>query len=680
MSHIRHLVLTSCLQFLFLTSSFSQQSIYVSSIAEGNEQDGSFEKPYITIDQALQKVSILNKELSSDISILIRGGTYYLDSTLTITPSIFSSEKYTLSISAYNDEEVIISGAKPITNWIEHSENIYKADVGDHYFRDLYLQDRRATRARHPNKCEYLRIEDWVDTFSLIQTPKKDLDIITDINSNNPPEMHIKKHWALQIMRLKGIFKRANGDLIDFLDPEKGVIFGRENPQRSNGQFYHLENHINFLDEEEEWFLDSEEGILYFYADDASFFEENTVLAPLLENLLLVEGIGLKKVNNVSVKGITFKHNTWRLPREIGFAAGQASYLYQYVREQPYKSAVLFEDADYIEVSQNKFEQLGTPAIMFHHGVKESVIEGNLLDDVGGNGIVVDWAIDTLTGPSRKSKNIKINNNYITNVGSVYFGSVGIFLGFTDSVTVEHNYLKNLPYTGISLGWHGKGENQISGNIIRHNLLDNVMNMLEDGGAIYTLEPQVNTLVYNNVIKNVTRSPWNLGNEENWPVAGIYLDNFSNNINVFENLIFNAFIPYRVSSIAGSGNQVSNHLADLNYTIEKAGITEEFLDIVVDMPYLNCADRNIQNQVQELTVYPNPAQSEVNVIYRSFESSDFNYSIIDLNGKELLTGKTTQNSINKLSVQVSNLAAGFYVLYLSDGDRNMIGRSVFIKD
>jgi hypothetical protein len=676
----KYLIISIVLEFFCISFIYAQENIFVSTKAT-ETQDGSFQNPFKTLNGALEKVSKLNKNLTQNINIFIREGIYYLDSTIAITPNIFLSNKYSLSITAFENEEVIISGAKPVKNWVNHQGNIYKADVGDPYFRDLYLQNRRATRARHPNKCDYYRIEEWVDTFSLIKTYKKDLDIITDIDLNNPPEMHIKKHWALQIMRVKEIYKRFEGDLVDCFDTEKNVIFGRENPQRSNGQFYHLENHYNFLDEPEEWFLDSETGTLYFYAENESFFEENTVLIPQLENLLVVEGIGLNKINNVTVKGITFKHNTWRLPKEVGFAAGQASYMYQYIREQPYKSAILFEDANYINVSENRFEQLGTPAIMFHHGVKESIIEGNLLDDVGGNGIVIDWAINTSTGPSQKSKNIKISNNYITNIGSVYFGSVGIFLGFTDSVTVENNYLKNLPYTGISLGWHGKEWNEIKDNIIRNNLLDNVMNMLEDGGAIYTLEPQVNTRVYNNVIRNVNRSPWNLGNEENWPVAGIYLDNFSNNINVYENLILNAFIPYRVSSVAGSGNQVSNHLVNINYTIETAGITEEFLHIIAENPYyLNCADREFKYLTQDLQSYPNPAQTEINIIYNPFATNDFNYSIIDVNGKKLISGSVEQNSIYKLTININSIESGLYVIILTDNNKRLIGKSLFIKN
>ena len=63
-----------------------------------------------------------------------------------------------------------------------------------------------------------------------------------------------------------------------------------------------------------------------------------------------------------------------------------------------------------------------------------------------------------------------------------------------------HNEIKDLPYTGISIGWGWGRTMEImwprmpwdAGNEVSYNNIHDVMKMLGDGGAIYTLGPQGN--------------------------------------------------------------------------------------------------------------------------------------------------------------------------------------------
>ena len=670
-------VFFAILLIIKVSQAFAQHIIFVSN-TQHTPQNGSIEKPFQNLEQALNKVAELNQNLDQDIIIYLRAGTYYLQNTITISNHIFNSENYSLTIAAYKNEEVMLSGAKPVTNWQYHENGIYKASIDSLYFRDVFLKGKRAIRAREPNRCTYFQITKWLDSRQLMQSPKSSFDLIEGVNQANPPEMFIQKHWACQIVRLKNVLLDEDFGYLDILEPEKSTLFEIIYPQRTDGQFYHLENAYQFIDETNEWFLDTEQNTLYFLPEYESIINNNEILIPILENLLVIKGDENKPIKNINIKNLKFSHNTWRLPKNVGFVAGQANYFYQYQRQQPVKAALLVANANHIQIIDNRFEHLGTSAIIFREGVKESIISGNQFNDVAGNGIVVDWALNYETSESAKSKNISIANNYITNVGSTYLGSVGIFLGYTDSVTVEHNYLKNLPYTGISLGWHDKRTNSISGNIIRNNLIENAMYLMEDGAAIYTLSAQENTQIHHNYINGINRSRWTNGQQSYWPVAGIYLDNDSDKIHVYENAILNADFPYRISGSAGHYNSVIKEVDDFNYIVDHAGIDRKYNENLPAYYFPDCHNQPSIAASKELLVYPNPAEHSINILIESAFNEAIKYQIFDLSGNRILTGSVVNYYQKRIQIDTQNLESGLYMITLKTAS-SIIGKAMFLK-
>jgi hypothetical protein len=104
---------------------------------------------------------------------------------------------------------------------------------------------------------------------------------------------------------------------------------------------------------------------------------------------------------------------------------------------------------------------------------------------------------------------------------------VGISLGYTENVKVIHNHIYDVPYTGISLGWGwtwmtedwyldpfwGMGIRDYSGyNEIAYNSIDDTMQVLLDGGAVYTIAEQPGSTIHDNYITNCghTYPPWGL--------------------------------------------------------------------------------------------------------------------------------------------------------------------------
>ena len=89
-------------------------------------------------------------------------------------------------------------------------------------------------------------------------------------------------------------------------------------------------------------------------------------------------------------------------------------------------------------------------------------MEGSIFRDIAGNGLQTGKFND----PSFESHlpydpadsrvlcaNQLIANNYFTDVTNEDWGCVAICAGFVRDVTIEHNEISYVSYTGISLGW-----------------------------------------------------------------------------------------------------------------------------------------------------------------------------------------------------------------------------------
>jgi hypothetical protein len=136
------------------------------------------------------------------------------------------------------------------------------------------------------------------------------------------------------------------------------------------------------------------------------------------------------------------------------------------------------------------------------------------------------------------------------------------------------------PYTGILVGWGWSlNDNVMRENLIRHNKVHNVMNLLEDGGGIYTLSKQPGTLIAENHVYNIIRSPWT----SSYPIAAIYLDQGSDLItvqnNALENVVAGVHLNKGSKPPAGQHNVISNHDSRSQSIIDAAGLEPRYRDI-----------------------------------------------------------------------------------------------------
>ena len=427
--------------------------IYVSpdSLANGN---GTKETPFATLEEARDWAR--TKEYP--VTVYLRGGTYILDNTFEL-----DQRDSNVTYKACPGEKPIISGGKTITGWKEHENGIWKAKT-DFNFRQLYVNDKRAVRARTPNK-DFYQILSWDLKNKTICVPA---ECIKQWNNFDKIEMFIQQVWAESILRLDSFSVEGDTATITVQNPERDILFARPYPRKIKKLSFHFENAYEFLDQPGEWYLDQEENTVYYKPQIGENMETASVIAPYTETLVSIKETLDQPVENVTFEGIRFEYTTWMLPGKTGLLDMQAG-MYnvnadkknnQYVDRQ--KSAMYVAAAKNITIKNNFFQHIGACAIDLHYGTSKCNVVGNVLEDISGNGIqhavfsepdVESHVVYNPKDQREICRQDSICNNYLNGVGVVYLGSVGIAAGWPQELTIEHNEIANAPYSGISVGW-----------------------------------------------------------------------------------------------------------------------------------------------------------------------------------------------------------------------------------
>jgi hypothetical protein len=99
----------------------------------------------------------------SDVLVLIRGGTYRLEQPLVFGPEDSGNDRHSITYAAWPGEKVVLSGGRKIGDWKRGRGRLWtvvlpEVKTGQWYFRQLFVDGRRANRARTPNPGEWWKL------------------------------------------------------------------------------------------------------------------------------------------------------------------------------------------------------------------------------------------------------------------------------------------------------------------------------------------------------------------------------------------------------------------------------------------------------------------------------------------------------------------------------------------
>lgn len=599
----------------------AQVIFYVSP--NGNDDSlGSESLPFKTLEKSRIAVRSINTQMTSDIVVYLRGGEYVLPTPLVFDQEDSGTNGFSVVYMAYPGEKPVLNGGQRIAGWTEVGDGIYKAPVGNLRFRQLYVNGIRAIRARTPNSGRYYQLRSW-------DTAKKRIEInSSEINKwqgLNQVEMVVLGKGVNQANLRVGSFSVAdnsgylNGFLVDPavgdnslyrrairklvkklvasafvipMEPERTRIFEQEYPPKESRPYY-FENAYEFLDEPGEWYLNTVTNEVFYRPRAGEDMVTAAVVAPRLEQLLRVQGTISSPAHHIQFHGLTFEYSTWILPNSDGFIGDQAFVIFTQslpadeITSYPghrHPAAVHVEAANNIRFERNVFHHLGSSGLNLYMGTQDVTVIGNRFMDISAGGIAVDLNLEG--NPSNTGKVTRrpvISNNYVTGIGKDYCQNVGIAASYVDSAIIEHNELADLPYSGISVGWGWDDkDNTARNNLVRYNKIWNVLTLLSDGGGIYTLSRQPGTLIAENYVHNITRTPVH----GDFNISGIYLDEGSNVLTVRDNVLVNTGDRQIFQHANGPSNTFSNNNVASSTVIANAGLERAYWNIRPSVPPL----------------------------------------------------------------------------------------------
>jgi len=115
--------------------------------------------PFATITRARDAIRARKTApggIRQPVTVQVRGGTYYISQTITLTPEDSGTKEYPVCYTAYPGEKPVLSGGRRITGWHSDDGKLYHADLpevkaGKWFFRQLCVDGLRRPRARFPN-------------------------------------------------------------------------------------------------------------------------------------------------------------------------------------------------------------------------------------------------------------------------------------------------------------------------------------------------------------------------------------------------------------------------------------------------------------------------------------------------------------------------------------------------
>ena len=222
------------------------------------------------------------------------------------------------------------------------------------------------------------------------------------------------------------------------------------------------------------------------------------------------ELVTLTATKNVKWEGVHFSYGSWLdASGPKGYIDTQSGYQCQGVTDskqgEPATNIVIAGCTNVI-VDSCTFAHLGAIYALGADGASQSIIVSNsTFDDLSGGSVKLGKsgergaaAPDPALPVAQQDRGYLVQDNLMTSNTQEFSSANPIFVGYVADTFLIHNTIHDTRYSGICAGW-GWGLKSFTRNIqIENNSITKPMQLLSDGGGVYTNTPCPNCHVSRN--------------------------------------------------------------------------------------------------------------------------------------------------------------------------------------
>ncbi len=486
--------------------------------------------PVLTLKRAQELVRQRRQQAPDQaVTVLVRGGVYELAEPLVFVPEDSGSEAAPVRYAAYPGEKPVISGGARIGGWQAADANTWVAslpqDLRGVAIRRFYVNNLRRTLARMPNEGEYFRVAETPLAITDPATgeeknPSKEAFRFTAGDLHAWPRLNeidavVMRNWESAILPLASVDEATR--MVVFTGPMKWDMHV--------GSRYYVQGFREALDAPGEWWVDREQGQVYYRPLPGETMAKVQAVVPRLAQLVILKGepaVG-RYVEHIQFVGLAFANTDNRVPA-TGHSDWQAAVTIE--------GAIQADGARNIEIRDGEVRNIGWYGIWFRRGCADNVVDHCELRDLGAGGVRIGET-GRQTGVNATGGNI-VNNCLIHDGTTDYYGAIPVWIGQASDNKVLHNEICDFNYSGVSVGWSwGFAETTCHRNEIAWNHLHHLgRNVLYDMAAIYTLGISTGSTIHHNLIHHV----W--GFVEGYGAGGIYPDEGSTGLLIENNITY----------------------------------------------------------------------------------------------------------------------------------------------
>jgi hypothetical protein len=507
---------------------------------------GTVSAPFQTLAKARDAVRTINSNMTQDIYVYLRAGTYPVTSTVTFGPSDSGTNGHRIYYAAFPGETPVLNGATRVTGWTA-SGNVYKASLQrSTKLRNLYVNDARAVMTSKTVSAKGASgtysvtagqaAWAWVSGSNADGVKYATADVPAIASNKNDLEIVNGTTWNENIVCVRDVTTSSDNYRVLSLQQPYGAI--AQLPGWSSGfsttGTHTIYNAYEFLNSPGQFYFDKTAGTLYYYPRSGENMSTADVEAPVVDELIDIAGTSTtNRVKNLTFQGLTFANTDWELytvAGSSGKATVQGATVYiaygdgnwhnsKYEITDTLPGMIHVTSADSISFVGNVVKHSGSEGISLINDVSNSSIIGNYITDMAGSGITVGHPQHVVIGDGGAhekyaagvegvcAKN-SISNNVLYNISMLpgFGGHAGITAFFVDTLSITNNHIQTTAYNGINLGWgwsNFTSSTTSKNNAVNNNRLINTLSRLHDSGAVYTLGQMPGTTVNQNYVRGI---------------------------------------------------------------------------------------------------------------------------------------------------------------------------------